>query len=425
MSIAGTALAVVLSLPLALLAAPNTAPHPVVYQAARIVLAALRSVPEIIMGILFVAAVGFGALPGVLALALHSVGMVGKFYAEAIEHVDPKPLEAARAAGATPLQVITHAVLPQVLPQLADITIYRWEYHFRASAVLGIVGAGGIGFELIAALRIIDYDQVSAILLSILACVDRGRRRRRASAQGAEMKCDHAFSSPTGCMSRRCARLSSLGDVDANDTRTPWPRDEVMRRAEKADAILAFMTDRIDAPFLARCKRLRVVACALKGYDNFDMQACNEAGVAVSIVPDLLTEPTAELAVGLAIGLARNIREGDASVRSGAFEGWRPVMYGTGLDGSVVSIIGMGRVGRAVAQRLSGFGCRILGIDAEAVMPAGVTSESLDIALETSDFIILCAPLTPGSHHLIGADALGRMKTGALLVNIGRGSVVE
>jgi phosphonate transport system permease protein len=171
MSIAGTALAVVISLPLALLVASNIAPHPVVQHAARTLLAFLRSVPEIIMGILFVAAVGFGALPGVLALALHSVGMVGKFYAEAIEHVDPKPLEAARAAGATRFQVITHAVLPQVMPQLSDITIYRWEYHFRASAVLGIVGAGGIGFELIAALRLMSYDQVSAILLAILACV--------------------------------------------------------------------------------------------------------------------------------------------------------------------------------------------------------------------------------------------------------------
>jgi phosphonate transport system permease protein len=171
MSIAGTALAVVFSLPLALLAAPNTSPHPTIYFVVRTVLAFLRSVPEIILGVLFVAAVGFGALPGVLALGLHSVGMVGKFYAEAIEHVDPKPLEAARAAGATQMQVILHAVLPQVLPQLTDVTIYRWEYHFRASAVLGIVGAGGIGFELMAALRLLNYDQVSAILLSILACV--------------------------------------------------------------------------------------------------------------------------------------------------------------------------------------------------------------------------------------------------------------
>jgi phosphonate transport system permease protein len=171
MSIAGTALTVVASLPLALVAAPNTAPNGVVGRIARTVLAAFRSVPEIILGILFVAAVGFGALPGVLALALHSTGMVAKFFAEAIEHVDPKPLEAAAAAGATRFQVITHAVLPQVLPQLADITIYRWEYHFRASAVMGIVGAGGIGFELMAALRLIKYDEVSAILLSILICV--------------------------------------------------------------------------------------------------------------------------------------------------------------------------------------------------------------------------------------------------------------
>jgi phosphonate transport system permease protein len=171
MSIAGTALAVVLSLPLALLAARNTAPHPALYHAARTLLSFLRSVPELIMGIVFVAAVGFGALPGVLALALHSVGMMGKFYAESIEHADDKPLEAARASGATRVQVVTHAVLPQVIPQLADITIYRWEYHFRASTVLGIVGAGGIGFELIAALRLIKYDQVSAILLTILACV--------------------------------------------------------------------------------------------------------------------------------------------------------------------------------------------------------------------------------------------------------------
>jgi phosphonate transport system permease protein len=171
MSVAGTALAVIISLPLALLAAPNTSPNVFVSQGCRLVLSALRSVPELIMGIVFVAAVGFGALPGVLALALHSTGMVGKFYAEAIEHVDPRPLEAARASGASPFQVITHAVLPQVLPQLADITIYRWEYHFRASTVLGIVGAGGIGFELIAALRVIRYDQVSAILLTILLCV--------------------------------------------------------------------------------------------------------------------------------------------------------------------------------------------------------------------------------------------------------------
>jgi phosphonate transport system permease protein len=171
MSIAGTALAVMFSLPLALLAAGNTSPHPIVYRTTRLLLNLLRSVPELIMGIIFVAMVGFGALPGVLALGLHSVGMVGKFFAESIEHVDNKPIEAARAAGATPFQVVWHAVLPQVTPQLADTTIYRWEYNFRASTVLGAVGAGGIGFELIAALRVLEYAQVSAILLCILVCV--------------------------------------------------------------------------------------------------------------------------------------------------------------------------------------------------------------------------------------------------------------
>lgn len=171
MSIAGTAIAVLLSFPLAFLAARNTAPHPVVFQAARILLNALRSVPELIMGIIFVAAVGFGALPGVLALGLHSVGMVGKFFAEAIEHVDEAPIEAARAAGATQLQVLFHAVLPQVLPQFADVSIYRWEYNFRASTVMGMVGAGGIGFELMGSLRIMQYQEVSAILLVILAMV--------------------------------------------------------------------------------------------------------------------------------------------------------------------------------------------------------------------------------------------------------------
>jgi phosphonate transport system permease protein len=171
MSIAGTAMAVLLSFPLAFLAAHNTSPHPAVHRATRTLLNALRSVPELVMGIIFVAAVGFGALPGVLALGLHSVGMVGKFFAEAIEHVDEGPVEAARAAGATPLQVVFHAVLPQVLPQFADVAIYRWEYNFRASTIMGTVGAGGIGFELMGSLRIMQYQEVSAIMLLILATV--------------------------------------------------------------------------------------------------------------------------------------------------------------------------------------------------------------------------------------------------------------
>jgi phosphonate transport system permease protein len=171
MSIAGTTFAVVLSIPVALLAATNTTPGPTTYKIARLVLNTFRAIPELIMGIVFVAAVGFGMLPGVLALGLHSIGMVGKFFAEAIEHAHPAPVEAAQSTGATQMQVITHGVLPQVIPQFADVTMYRWEYNFRASTVMGMVGAGGIGTELIGSLRLLDYPQVAAIMIVILVAV--------------------------------------------------------------------------------------------------------------------------------------------------------------------------------------------------------------------------------------------------------------
>jgi phosphonate transport system permease protein len=143
----------------------------VVYQLTRSLLNGLRSVPELIMGIIFVAAVGFGALPGVLALGLHSVGMVGKFFSEAIEHVAEEPVEAVKAVGGRPLQVVVHAVLPQVLSQMADVAVYRWEYNFRASTVMGMVGAGGIGLELMSSLRLMQYRDVSALLIVILVMV--------------------------------------------------------------------------------------------------------------------------------------------------------------------------------------------------------------------------------------------------------------
>lgn len=171
MSIAGTGMAIILSFPIALGAAQNTSPHPSIYVVSRIILNIARAIPELLLGIIFVAAVGFGALPGVLALGFHSIGMVGKFFAESIEHTDKAPIEAAKAVGANHLQIIYHSILPQVLPQIADLTFYRWEYNFRASLVLGAVGAGGIGFEIIGALRLLKYQEVSALLLVVLVMV--------------------------------------------------------------------------------------------------------------------------------------------------------------------------------------------------------------------------------------------------------------
>lgn len=171
MSVAGTAIAVVLSLPLCFLAARNTTPHLLLFHLTRMLLNIARAIPELILGMILVAAVGFGKLPGPLALGLHSVGMMGKFFAETIELSDPAPVEAARSVGATEPQVIVHSVLPQVFPQMADVTFYRWEYNFRASMVLGAVGAGGIGLEIISALRVLQYQQVSALLMVVLVMV--------------------------------------------------------------------------------------------------------------------------------------------------------------------------------------------------------------------------------------------------------------
>jgi phosphonate dehydrogenase len=221
------------------------------------------------------------------------------------------------------------------------------------------------------------------------------------------------------------ARLGAVAEVEANATREPWSADDVRARCRDADALVAFMTDCVDAAFLAACPQLKIIACALKGFDNFDVQAIRRAGVALSIVPDLLTEPTAELAVGLAIALGRNILAGDQRMRHGTFQGWRPTLYGFGLDGAVVGVIGLGAVGSAIAARLQGFGCRLVGHDPSASAPRGVASCGLDELFASSDLIILAAPLTPTSRHLIDRSTIAAMKPGARLVNVGRGSTVD
>ena len=220
-------------------------------------------------------------------------------------------------------------------------------------------------------------------------------------------------------------RLQAVGRVEMNASPEPWTPAELVGRVRDADALMGFMTDRVDAPLLAQAPRLRVVACALKGFDSYDVDACTRAGVWMSIVPDLLTEPTAELALGLAIALARNLRPGDARVRSGQFRGWRPQLYGSGLAGATVAIVGLGQVGRAIDARLAGFGCaRIVGVDPGSAA-AGVTSVSLAEALSQAQFVFVAAPLTAQSHHLIDAAALAQARPGQWLINVGRGSVVD
>lgn len=218
--------------------------------------------------------------------------------------------------------------------------------------------------------------------------------------------------------------------VVANDRLEPWSRRRVLDEAADAEALIAFMNDAVDEAFLQACPRLKVVACALKGYDNFDVAACTRHGVWVTIVPDLLTEPTAELAIGLMIALGRHMLEGDRLARSGAFEGWRPVLYGRGLAGSTVGIVGMGAVGRAVAARVAPFGARILYHDRtrlprDEALALGATAVTFDELLVDSDYVVLGLPLTPETHRLIDAAVLARMRPGALLINPARGSLVD
>ncbi|MBP2636851.1 MAG: phosphonate transporter, inner rane subunit [Firmicutes bacterium] len=170
-SIWGTTLAVFATLPFGLLAARNTSPNIFLYNCSRFILNATRSISEIIFALIFVAAVGLGPFPGVLALAFHSVGMLGKFLADSIENIDPGPVEALQATGAGKWQVITYAILPQVLPDFVTLCLYRWELNFRSATILGIVGAGGIGFELITSMRLFMYEDMTTILIVVLVMV--------------------------------------------------------------------------------------------------------------------------------------------------------------------------------------------------------------------------------------------------------------
>ncbi|MQM38249.1 Phosphonate dehydrogenase [wastewater metagenome] len=227
--------------------------------------------------------------------------------------------------------------------------------------------------------------------------------------------------------------VQRLGDgiaVCCNTTDAAWPPERLREAAAGADALVAFMTERVDAALLDACPRLRIVAGALKGYDNLDVDACTARGVWVTTVPDLLTVPTAELALGLMIGLGRHLREADAHVRSGAFTGWGPRLYGTGLAGSVVGIIGMGAIGRAIARRVRAFDAEVVyadpqPLDAADPLTPGCERLPLDELLHRSRFVVLAAPLTAATLHLIDRERLALMRPDALLVNPGRGSVAD
>jgi len=167
----GTALAVFLSLPVAFCAALNTTPNRAAYALARFVMVVSRSVDTLIWALIFVIVVGPGSLAGMLAVAMRSVGFVSKLFAEGIEEIERGQVEAVAATGATRGQLLVYGVLPQVRPVLAGVCIYRWDINIRESTVLGLVGAGGIGFALNEAILGLEWSRVGLILVVILGVV--------------------------------------------------------------------------------------------------------------------------------------------------------------------------------------------------------------------------------------------------------------
>jgi glyoxylate reductase len=228
------------------------------------------------------------------------------------------------------------------------------------------------------------------------------------------------------------APLEDAGlEVRANLEDRPLARGELLAGMADADAALTMLSDRVDDELLAAAPRLRVVANYAVGFDNVDVAAARRRGVEVTTTPDVLTEATADLAWALLLAAARRLGEADRLVRSGGWTGWGTrQLLGQAVGGRTLGIVGMGAIGRAVARRARGFSMPVLYHNRHRVDPAvedelGARYVALDELLEASDVVSLHAPLNDESRHMVDAAALARMKPTAVLVNTGRGPLVD
>lgn len=218
--------------------------------------------------------------------------------------------------------------------------------------------------------------------------------------------------------------------VEQHPVDAPPSRDELFARVAGKDAVLTMLTERVDAALLDAAPTVRVVANLAVGYDNIDVAAAHERGVVVTNTPDVLTEATADLTWALLLAAARRLGEGDRLVRGGGWRGWSPTqLLGQPVAGRTLGILGMGKIGRAVARRARGFSMDVRYHNRHAV--AGAESElgaelvDLDTLLRTSDVLTVHAPLTDQTRHLLDARALARLQPHAVLVNTARGPIVD
>ncbi len=209
----------------------------------------------------------------------------------------------------------------------------------------------------------------------------------------------------------------------------PMPRDHLLDTVAEATGLYCMLTDRIDAELLGRAPHLRVVSQMAVGVDNVDLAACRASGVRLGHTPDVLTETTADLAMTLMLSAARRISEGANQVKEGTWGDWDPgFQLGRDVHGARLGIIGMGRVGLAVAKRAGGFGMDIAYHNRRPHPDAGTVDArpvGFEDLLRRSDFVVLCCPLTEATYRLIDAAALTEMRAESILVNVARGPVVD
>ena len=226
--------------------------------------------------------------------------------------------------------------------------------------------------------------------------------------------------------------LVELGfEVRANDEDRPLQRAELIAGVEGADALLCMLSDRIAEEVLDAAPLLRVVSNYAVGFDNIDVAAARQRGIEVTTTPGVLTDATADLAWALLLSAARNLGAGERLVRAGEWTGWAPTqLLGEPLRHQTLGIVGMGAIGQAVARRAQGFGMNVVYFNRKQVSPEIETSlgaefVSLDDLLRRSDFISLHAPLNDQSRHMFDARAFRLMKSTAVLVNTGRGALID
>jgi glyoxylate reductase len=220
-------------------------------------------------------------------------------------------------------------------------------------------------------------------------------------------------------------------DVDVHEGVTPLPKTALKGRLRGCGGLVCLVTDTIDEDLLAGCPDLRVVANVAVGFNNVDVAAATRRGVVVTNTPDVLTDTTADFAWALLMATARRVVEADHFVREGRFRQWEYMrLLGGDVHGKTLGIVGFGRIGRAMGRRALGFGMRVLYQDAVAPdtqTERAVNATRVDLAtlLRESDFVTVHTPLSPETHHLIGASALEAMKKTAYLINASRGPVVD